>query len=101
MIEKLKQMKEKFLQITELISDPSVIADTKRWQQLCKEHANLEPIVEKFKEYEKAEADILSAEELKTVESDPELIALANDEIYELKESLKKIEVSLRRLSAF
>ena len=98
MIEKLKQMKEKFLQITELISDPSVIADTKSWQQLCKEHANLEPIVEKFKEYEKAEADILSAEELKTVESDPELIALANDEIYELKESLKKIEEELKVL---
>ena len=98
MIEKLKQMKEKFLQITELISDPSVIADTKRWQQLCKEHANLEPIVEKFKEYEKAEADILSAEELRTVESDPELIALANDEIYELKESLKKIEEELKVL---
>ena len=98
MIEKLKQMKEKFMQITELISDPSVIADTKRWQQLCKEHANLEPIVEKFKEYEKAEADILSAEELKTSETDAELIALANEEIYELKDSLKTIEEELKVL---
>ena len=98
MIEKLKQMKEKYLQITELISDPSVIADTKRWQQLCKEHANLEPIVEKFKEYEKAEADILSAEELKNTETDPELIALANDEIYELRDALKHIEEELKVL---
>jgi len=98
MIEKLKQMKEKFMQITELISDPSVIADTKRWQQLCKEHANLEPIVEKFKEYEKAEADILSAEELKMSETDAELIALANEEIYELKDSLKTIEEELKVL---
>lgn len=98
MIEKLRQMKEKFIQITGLISDPSVIADTKRWQQLCKEHANLEPIVEKFNEYEKAEADILSAEELKAVETDPELIELANDEIYSLKDSLKTIEEELKVL---
>ena len=98
MIEKLKQMKEKFIQITGLISDPEVIADTKRWQQLCKEHANLEPIVEKFAEYEKAEADILSAEELKAVETDPELLELANDEIYSLKDSLKNIEEELKVL---
>ena len=62
MIEKLKQMKEKFIQITELISDPSVIQDTKRWQSLCKEHAQLEPIVEKFAEYEKIEDDNYSSE---------------------------------------
>lgn len=98
MIEKLKQMKEKFIQITALISDPDVIADTKRWQQLCKEHSNLEPIIEKFAEYEKAEADIKSAEELKAVETDPELVELANEEIYELKDSLKNIEEELKML---
>lgn len=98
MIEKLKQMKQKFIQITALISDPDVIADTKRWQQLCKEHANLEPIIEKFSEYEKAEADIKSAEELKAVETDLELIELANEEIYELKSSLKAIEEELKVL---
>lgn len=98
MIEKLKQMKEKFIQITGLISDPSVIADTKRWQQLCKEHANLEPIVEKFSEYEKVEADILSAEKLKETESDPELVSMANDEIYELKDKLKSVEEELKVL---
>jgi len=98
MIEKLKQMKEKFIQITGLISDPSVIADTKRWQQLCKEHANLEPIVEKFSQYEKTESDIASAESLKAIETDPEMIAMANDEIYELKDKLKSIEEELKVL---
>ena len=91
MFEKLKQMREKFVQITELISDPSVIADTSRWQGLCKEHAALEPIVEKFNEYEKVEDDIKSAEELKAVETDPEMIAFANDEIYTLKDKLKNL----------
>ena len=98
MIEKLKQMKEKFIQITELISDPSVIQDTKRWQSLCKEHAQLEPIVEKFAEYEKIEDDIKSAEELKAMESDAELVALANEEIYELKDKIKTVEEELKVL---
>lgn len=98
MIEKLKQMKEKFIQITALISDPNVISDTHRWQQLCKEHSSLEPIVEKFAEYEKVESDIKSAEELKSNETDPELISLANDEIYASKEKLKEIEEELKVL---
>lgn len=98
MIEKLKQMKEKFIQITSLISDPSVIADTHRWQQLCKEHAALEPIVEKFAEYEKVEEDMKTAEEMKATETDPEMIAFANDELYSLKEKIKVVEEELKVL---
>jgi peptide chain release factor 1 len=45
MIEKLKALKEKFMQITEQIADPEIIADQPQWQKLCKEHADLEPIV--------------------------------------------------------
>ena len=78
MIEKLKQMKLKFLELTELIGDPSVIADMDRWKQLCKEHSDMEEIMSKYDEYVKTENDIKSAEELKENESDAELIELAN-----------------------
>lgn len=98
MIEKLREMRNKFIQITGLISDPEVIADTKRWQQLCKEHANLEPIVEKFNEYEKIEADLKSAEELKELETDPDMIALANEDLQNNKVLLKKTEEDLKML---
>lgn len=98
MIEKLKQMKLKFLELTELIGDPSVIADIDRWKQLCKEHSDMEDIIEKYDEYVKVENDIKSAEELKNSETDPELQALANDEIYAGKENLKKVEEELKVL---
>jgi len=54
--------------------------------------------VEKFGEYEKIEDDIKSAEELKATETDAELIALANDEIYELKDKIKQVEEELKIL---
>ena len=98
MFEKLKEMKLKFKQLTELIGDPDVIADTERWQRLCKEHSDLAPIIEKYDEYLKVVADSESAEELRQVETDPEMLALANEEIYANKEKLKKIEEELRVL---
>ncbi len=98
MIEKLKQMKLKFLELTELIGDPSVIADMDRWKQLCKEHSDMEEIMAKYDEYVKTENDIKSAEELKENESDAELIELANEEINENKAKLKSIEEELKVL---
>lgn len=98
MIEKLKQMKLKFLELTELIGDPSVIADMDRWKQLCKEHSDMEEIMSKYDEYVKTENDIKSAEELKENESDAELIELANEEINENKAKLKSIEEELKVL---
>ena len=50
MLEKLKELKIKFETITGQISDPAVIADQERWQKLCKEHAELTPIIEKYEE---------------------------------------------------
>ena len=98
MIEKLKQMKNKFIQLTELIADPTVIADTARWQALCKEHSELVDIIEKFDEYLKVENDIKSAEELLQTETDKDMIDLANEEIRESKDLLKKVEDELRIL---
>ena len=37
--------------LEEKISDPEIIADQETWRELCKENANLTPIVEKYKEY--------------------------------------------------
>ena len=49
MIEKLKELKDKFNRLTEEIADPAVIADMQRWQKLVKEHSDLAPIIENGK----------------------------------------------------
>ncbi len=98
MIEKLRQMKEKFVELTRLISEPDVIADIDRWKKLCKEHSDMQEIIEKYDEYLKVESNIKDAEELKAMESDAELIELANEEIQSGREDLKRIEEELKVL---
>ena len=53
MFEKLSFLEEQFEELAKKISDPEVIADQETWRKLCKEHSDLTPIVEKYREYKK------------------------------------------------
>ena len=48
MLDKLEFLEEKYIDLSEKISDPEVIANSSEWQKLVKEHAHLEPIVLKY-----------------------------------------------------
>ena len=98
MIEKLRALKEKYEELTKKLSDPELLADMAEWQKVAKEQASMTEIVEKFAEYEKTESDLKGAEELKNIETDPEMVALANEEIYQKKSDLKKLEEELKTL---
>lgn len=98
MIEKLKQIKEKFIELTAKISDPDVIADMPTWQKLVKEHAELTPIVEKYDEYAKCEKDMNEALELQQIESDAEMLGLLEEEWQSNKKRLGEIENELKIL---
>ena len=64
MIEKLKQLAEKYDGIKENLSDPAVVSDMEKYTSLMKEYKNLTPIVEKFREYEDVSLAVTEAEEL-------------------------------------
>ena len=98
MIEKLKQIKEKFIEPTAKISDPDVIADMPTWQKLVKEHAELTPIVEKYDEYAKCEKDMNEALELQQIESDADMLSLLEEEWQSNKKRLGEIENELKIL---
>lgn len=98
MIEKLKQIKEKFIELTAKISVPDVIADMPTWQKLVKEHAELAPIVEKYDEYAKCEKDMNEALELQQIESDAEMLGLLEEEWQSNKKRLGEIENELKIL---
>ena len=51
MLEKLKSLEERFLTVSELISDSEVIADRDRWRDLCREHSELTPIIDEYNKY--------------------------------------------------
>ncbi len=98
MIEKLKQLKLKFEELTKKISDPEILADQQTWQRLVKEHAELSPIIEKYDEYVKCEKDMNEALELQQIESDQDMINLLEEEWQSCKTRLGEIEHELKVL---
>ncbi len=95
MFEKLETVEKRYDELTKMISDPEVISNHTEWQKLMKEHASIEEIVLKFREYKKTKQAMEEAEELM---KDPEMKELAEEEYYASKEKLPKIEEELKVL---
>ncbi len=95
MFDKLETVEKRYNELTTQISDPEVIAQTSQWQKLMKEHADMMPIVEKYREYKKAKQ---SFEEAKEMLNDPELKELAEIEMQEAREKMPQIEEELKLL---
>ena len=95
MFEKLENVEKRYDELTKMISDPEVIANHSEWQKLMKEHASIEEIVLKFREYKKEKQAMEEAEELM---KDPEMKELAEEEYYVTKEKLPQIEEELKFL---
>ena len=99
MFQKLEAVEKRFEELTIKISDPEVIANQNEWREFMKEHAELEPIVEKYREYKKIQAQHNEAKEmLEDASLDKELKDLAEMEMLESKEKLPKIEEEIKIL---
>lgn len=95
MFQKLEDVEKRYDDLTVKISDPAVIAQNKEWQKMMKEHAELTPIVEKYREYKKAEQALKDSEEML---SDPEMKELAQEEMKMAKEKISKLEEEIKIL---
>ena len=95
MFEKLELVEKRYEELTKLISDPEVISNQSEWQKYMKEHASIEDIVIKFREYKKVKENM---EEAKEMMQDPEMKELAEEEYYTSKEELPKLEEELKVL---
>ena len=51
MLEKLDFIEKKYKELTDRMMDPELINDLPEWQRVMKEHADIEPIVMKYREY--------------------------------------------------
>lgn len=99
MFQKLEAVEKRFEELTQKISDPQVIANQNEWRELMKEHAELEPIVEKYREYKKVQKQFDDAKGmLEDSNTDKELKDLAEMEMLEAKEKLPEIEEEIKIL---
>ncbi len=98
MHERLNEAEARFLRIEEDLANPAVTADIERYTALLKEHATLAPVIEKFREYKKAVSDAADARAILDSESDPDLLALADEEYKAGREAAAKAEEALKIL---
>ncbi len=98
MFDKLAFIEEKYNELSSRISDPDVISDQDNWRKLMKEHSDLTPIVEKYREYKKYKSDLEDAKALLEEETDPELREMAQLEIEECKDAIEKANGELKIL---
>ena len=90
MFDKLSFIEERFAKLEQQIADPEVISDQQLWRKLCKEHSDIGPIVEKYREYKALNDNIAEA---KKMLADSGLSKDEKDMIEEeMEDSKRKIE---------
>ena len=98
MIEKLRQLSEKYDGIKESLSDPAVVSDMEKYTSLMKEYKNLTPIVEKYREYKDVSLAVTEAEELLETPLEKDFKDMVEEEYFSGKEKLVKLEEELKIL---
>ena len=96
MIERLAIVKQRFDEVSDLIIQPEVIADQKRYIALNREYKDLSALMEKRKHYLKLSQRLKEAEEIISDGSDPEMSDMAKEELEEVKSKLPALEETIR-----
>jgi len=97
-LDKLEGIKLRFEEVGQLITDPDIIADMKRYVKLNKEYRDLEPIIEAYKEYKNILSNIQTAKDILAKEKDEEMREMAKMELIELEEKIGPLEEKIKLL---
>ncbi len=97
MLEKLDQIEKRYEEINTLLSDPVVLADMDRLRTLGQEQAELQEVVDTYRQYQGVAKHLAEAQEL-AVGDDPELAELAQAELPELEAEDARLQEQLKRL---
>ena len=99
MLEKLSEVEKHYEEISEKLFDPNIVSDIEKYKSLMKEQKNLSPIVEKYREYKKAESDFEEAKQmLDDGGLDKEMREMVLSEIEESKAKVESLTGELKIL---
>ena len=96
MLEKLKLVENRFTEINELIIQPDIISDQKKYIQISKEYKEIKKIIEKGNEYKNILANKSEAQDIISNEDDKEMIEMAEMQLQEAENAIPKIEEDLK-----
>ena len=97
MFERLEQIEARYEGLGRQLADPAVLSDHAQYQKLAKQHRDLEPVVEKFREYRTVKTGIADARSMLN-ETDAEMRAMAQEELTGLEAREPQIEEDLKLL---
>ena len=98
MLNKIRFLKEKFLEIEKEMLLPEIIADNKKYTELCKEYNELEPISQAYDDYSKILNTMQEDEKSLETETDNELRSLLNSESEDCKKEIEKLDEHIKIL---
>lgn len=98
MLARLDIVKQRFDEVSDLIIQPNIIADQKRYVQLTKEYKELKQLMDKRQEYITITGNITEAEEIIKENIDPEMTEMARLQLEEAKERLPQLEEEIKFL---
>ena len=97
MFRELKNLEDKYRQLTLSLSDPANLSVPQKIREISKERAELDPVVRKYEEYRKIVRDKEESRKiLSDAGADPDLKALAQSEVETLEKREREIEVELK-----
>jgi peptide chain release factor 1 len=96
MLDKLRIIKQRFDEVSDLIIQPDIITDQKRYVKLNKEYKDLKNLIDKGEEYKSACANLKEAKEIISDGLDEEMIDMAKLQLEEANEIIPKIEEELK-----
>jgi peptide chain release factor 1 len=96
MLNKIEKVVARYEDVERQMTDPAVLADHVRLTDLAQERSDLTPLIEAYRKYQKLNQELEEAQELVALEDDPEMLALANEEIENLTAQLAELESSMR-----
>ncbi len=94
---RLEALTDRLAEVSGLLADPDIIANQDRFRVLSKEYAELNPVVESFRDYQTNEEDMAAAQEM-TRDSDPAMREMGHEEYARTEQRREELESRLRLL---
>lgn len=98
MLDRLEKVRERYEEITRLLSEPDIASNQERMRELSKEHSDLTPLIKVYNVYRKIRTDLAGLKEITETSGDPEMRQLAYAELDETRARLSQLEEELKVL---
>lgn len=98
MFDRLAEIEQRYMDLTDQVNDPDIIANQAEWRRLMKEYSDLTPIVEKYREYRETKNAIAEGTELLGEKLEEDFRELVKEELSENKERFESLQKEITLL---